>query len=211
MKKLIWLLACLICLAFFGAFLEVYLARRISHRAELLVTHLANMTIESATSESFEKAARESGLTVSRRTECVPGDCLVIDTIYIDNTHLSRWRLAPETSLTAELFLRGGRTDSLSVNYKVVYHTHRFGGVLIDLRESDPSGESFVLAPRYYDQHPGRAIVHLTSKSTALQRRETWDLNIACLRKIGGCASAADLAPGIWRLVKADPTLTPHP
>ena len=130
---------------------------------------------------------------------CTPNHCTW--NFAFRNTLLSALHLAPVTEFTGSLTFEDGllstRVEYLGQGTCCVHHIIEGRSLVAPNDRSQPNFS--VTLQRTEDGFPSKAIVMLTPQATPEQRQAAYAVDLRCLDKIGGCKSAEELSPQIWR------------
>ncbi len=123
---------------------------------------------------------------------CLAGLPGCIGTITIENTPLSRLRLAPQTAFGVRLGISGGKLTNryLAMDVDQMFGRGTFCDTFVNERVTAP--EIPVFRVEEVSFHYG---INMTTEAPRDLKRLAYNFNFSCLTKIGGCKAPEEILP----------------
>jgi len=186
--------AILVTVALFGAVVVI----RKEQAAESFLSQSRALVLGHATLSDARKTLDDYRRYQLNATSCASNECEIA--FRFRNSLLSLLHLAPPTGLDS--FLRFH--DGILVNRE----TYLGQGLccVVYVREDLPSSQTATLKSSFSRKlqrdgtgRPWKAIVYLTPQAIQQEKDLAYSFNLRCLYKIGGCKTAEELSPAIWK------------
>jgi len=189
----------LILALLFGAGFSARLVIRTRRAAEAFLKRTERLAVGVTTYKEANEILEPYAKYLSRSGECTTNHCILL--FGFKNSFLSSLHLAPATEFGGSLVFENGflweRITYLCQGTCCVDHIIE-GKILV--APADPSSPDFSLVlQRGEDGFPWKGGVMLTPKATVQQRHDAYSFNLNCLSKLGGCKTAEELLPAIWK------------
>jgi hypothetical protein len=128
--------------------------------------------------------------------------------IEVSNTPLFQLHLAPRTGFFASLAVESNRVTRVAVGLMSQGKAKEEDiELIVDVADEFCypcyEGQQPYLRHFSWDHNcPSGLMIQLTSASTPAQRHSAYDLNLACLTKLGGCKDSRSFSPELWDLTE---------
>jgi hypothetical protein len=174
----------------------------------LLYAKLLNKQAESIVRTAYELCAQKQaptladirghfGTQIKQLDEWPHSLCAY--TVILSNRILAALHLAPYTQMESYFLVRDGTVLGDMVNYTTTVN-HRYTVVAHVQIDFCKGCQMFAIHP--WDQSSPldtNGLVEIGNEASAHNRRTVLSLNTACLTRVGGCDSVADLLPTVWQ------------
>jgi hypothetical protein len=140
---------------------------------------------------------RRFGADLKQADDCPPSECAY--TVAVSNRVLAILRIVPYAEISSRFYTRGDSVLGDMVDYTtVVDHRHSIvTHVQIDLCSDC---QMFAIHPwSESSELDTNGLVEIGSQTSAQSIRSVLLLNTACLARLSGCETVADLLPTVWR------------
>jgi hypothetical protein len=124
--------------------------------------------------------------------------------VVVTNRFLAAFRLVPYTEIRSVFWVRDGEVIENMLNYMTTVD-HRYNVVAHSAIQFGDKGHLFYLDP-WGGAAPlnSNGLATISYGSSSEKKRMVLGLNTACLTKLGGCGSVAELLPTIWERAPND-------
>jgi hypothetical protein len=191
MRKFIWIaIAVLVA----GATFPFALARHQGRLAQSFVGQIDALAVGTADIRVVRDLLDKCGAECSKSQQCDEHLCEV--TFKFENSPLWELRLAPFTHLGGSIALHNNVVDYAALVYRVNCGRQLSSGVnIVQFPASQEAEPPFQISVDPVVGKPPSVYVRMTSAVSPDQKAGAFDLNFACLSRIGGCSGVSELAP----------------
>jgi flagellar basal body-associated protein FliL len=117
--------------------------------------------------------------------------------IHVDNGLLYRLRIASPTMVGTTITMRDGELRYIILTMFTGKNPNTTAGVWVQEWFDSGTASDFRVSVK---DRPRKASVEFSSRVPEPERQKAFALNTSCLIRLGGCRSAEDILPGVWRL-----------